>query len=103
MGPILLNLGSTFHDGMGVDLQICQDGFSPQLPHPLHYLIGLEAKDPSFHASPPSSTTTSNPRLPVFIVPLTISYDYNAFFKMHWGPNINFLNFPEKFEGENHV
>jgi hypothetical protein len=27
LGPILQNLGSTFHDGLGVNLQICQDGF----------------------------------------------------------------------------
>jgi hypothetical protein len=69
----------------------------PQTPHPLHYLIGLEAKDPSFHASPPSSppssTTTSNPRLPVFIMPLIILYDHNAFFKMVWGPKQKFLHF----------
>ena len=51
----------------------------PQLPHPLLYLIGLEAKDPSFHASPPSSTTTSNPlllTLLVLIMPLSCSHGH---------------------------
>jgi hypothetical protein len=79
----------------------------PQLPHPLHYLIGLEAKDPSFHASPPSSppssTTTSNPRLPVLIMPLIVLYDYNAFSRWFGVQNINFFIFSEWFEGENHV
>jgi hypothetical protein len=67
------------------------------LPHPLHYLIGLEAQDPSLCASPlsspPSSTTTSNPRMLVLIMTFIISYDYNAFFKMVWGPKHTFLHF----------
>jgi hypothetical protein len=27
LGPFSLNLGSKFYDGLGVNLQICQDGF----------------------------------------------------------------------------
>ncbi len=69
----------------------------PQLPPPLHYLIGLGAKNflPSmlpFHAS----TTTSSPLLLVLIMPLINLYDYIAFLdpKMVWGPS-KFLKLEE--------
>jgi hypothetical protein len=88
-------LDSSFRDGLGVNLKICQDGFaSSSASSPSDWTGGQGS--PSFHASPPSSNTTSNPLLLVLTLPSITLNDYNAFFKMGWGPKHKFLHFFEK-------
>ena len=142
LGPISLNLGSTFQDGLGVKLQICQDGFWSEndRKHPtklFYYAFLLLALFPSSSLSSSSleALASDDHWLPLnqgmefkvesfaskssgvwrskiwsffegqMQTPLKIGYyrplwegfihlyDYNAFFKMVWGPKHKFLHF----------